>query len=310
MGVKVYFVYEGEGPETEAIVGERKGREAYKAKITLPDGWMSGPVEKLLTFYCSTYSKKFPDAPLDAANMFLRVGAVDLPVTGITSAYVQEHNDILVLHRKPEVVATTNVEGTVVCGNFGCGKRFKPEDNAEDACHHHAKGPVFHDTYKYWGCCPDQKALDWEDFEAIPKCVVGAHATSDKPVTFQSPNQGITNTALSSDQVAAMSQQQQQAVPAGMEGGKPRTGPREFEEGKPADEPGPIAEDGTAKCRNYGCGKRFVVDDNTATSCHYHAAGPVFWDTYKYWKCCPDQKHIDFDDFAKVQGCTVGEHRR
>jgi hypothetical protein len=36
----------------------------------------------------------------------------------------------------------------------------------------------------------------------------------------------------------------------------------------------------------------------------------VFWDTYKYWKCCPDRKHMDFDDFAKVEGCTTGPHKR
>jgi hypothetical protein len=307
MGVKVYFVYDGEGAED--IVGERMGREAYKAKITLPDSWMAGPAEKLLTFYCSTYNKKFPETPLDPAVMYLRVGTVSVPLTGVTSAFVQEHNDILVLHRAPEVVVAAAQDGSLVCGNFGCGKRFTPEDNSETACHHHAKGPVFHDTYKFWGCCPDQKAMDWEDFEAITKCVVGPHAVASKPVSFQSPNQTITNTALSAEQ-AAMAAQTQQAPAAPMMDGKPRTGPREFEEGRQGDEPGPIAEDGTAKCRNYGCGKRFAVADNTANACSFHSAGPVFHDTYKYWKCCPDRKHIDFDDFAKIEGCTVGQHKR
>jgi hypothetical protein len=306
MGVKVYFNYDGEGPQGVEILGQRLGREEYKAKITLPDSWMAGPVERLLTFFVQTYNKKFPDKPLSVDEMKLVIGDVELPVGGIASQFVQEHNDILVLHRPRPVEVAAGPPGSLVCGNFGCGKRFMPAENSDTACHHHAKGPVFHDTAKYWGCCPSHKALDWEQFEAIPRCVIGPHAVSDRAVTFQSPN-SITNTALSADQVAAMS------PPAAMmtDDGPRRTGPREFEGAAAvASEPGPIAEDGTARCRNFGCQQRFVVADNSDTACRFHAAGPVFWDTYKYWKCCPDRKHMDFDDFAKVEGCTTGPHKR
>jgi hypothetical protein len=33
--------------------------------------------------------------------------------------------------------------------------------------------PVFHETAKYWACCPNKKAYDWDDFQNIPGCLVG-----------------------------------------------------------------------------------------------------------------------------------------
>lgn len=305
MGIKVYFNYEGEGDVANTIMSSRMDREAYKAKITIPDGWLAGPCEKLLAFFVQTYNKKFSGKELVEAEMRLRVGDVELPVAGTVSQFVQEHNDIYVEHRVKVVTTTAAPEGSVVCGNFGCGQRYMPDDNHDTACHYHAKGPVFHDTHKYWGCCPDQKALDWEDFEAIPKCMVGHHAQVDRTVTFQSPNT-ILNQALSAEQAAAMASG---APNAGSSvDGPRRTGPREFELHEQTDV-GAVDADGTGRCRNPGCGKRFVVSENNENACQYHCAGPVFWDTYKYWKCCPDKKHIDFDDFAKVEGCTRGPHK-
>jgi len=310
MGVKVYLKYDGEGPESVPVCGQRLGREAFKAKITLPDSWMAGPAEKVLNFFCQTYNKKFPEKPLNPEDMTLKVGDVTISPSGTVSQYVQEHNDVLLVHKPlPTEVAEADTAGTLICSNFGCGKRYKPEENADGSCHHHAKGPVFHDTYKYWGCCPEQKAYDWEQFEAIPKCVISSHCTTDRQVTFTSPN-AIANQALSAEQLQAMTRPQAAAAGPMMEGGKPRNGPREFDEGRLADEPGPIAPDGTAKCRNNGCQQRFDVATNNDTACRYHSAGPVFWDTYKFWKCCPDRKHIDFDDFAKVEGCCTGPHKR
>lgn len=303
MGVKVYFVYDGEGDAP--IAGSRLGREAYKAKITLPDGWMSGPCEKLRSFFTSTYNKKFADKALVEDDLTLHVGPVALPMDGIVSNFVSEYNDILVRHKPPVSEVAAAPEGSLVCGNFGCGKRFLPDENNDGACEHHAKGPVFHDTFKYWGCCPDQRALDWEEFEKIPKCSKGAHVVSDRPVSFASAP--VENTALSTDQLAAMQAQQAQAAPAGDD--KPRTGPREFEEAVHAKQAPQQVVDGKAKCRNYACQQPFVVADNNDAACVHHTGGPVFHDTYKYWACCPDKKCIEFDDFVKVPGCATGPHK-
>jgi hypothetical protein len=36
----------------------------------------------------------------------------------------------------------------------------------------HKSPPVFHETAKWWSCCPQKKAYDWETFQDIPGCVV------------------------------------------------------------------------------------------------------------------------------------------
>jgi CHORD len=60
----------------------------------------------------------------------------------------------------------------VACTHFGCKQRFPPDGPYPD-CIYHAKPPVFHETAKYWACCPGKKAYDWEDFERIPGCQRG-----------------------------------------------------------------------------------------------------------------------------------------
>ncbi len=44
--------------------------------------------------------------------------------------------------------------------------------------------PIFHETAKWWSCCPEKKAFDWEAFQAVPGCKVGKHST-EKPGTCQ-----------------------------------------------------------------------------------------------------------------------------
>jgi len=60
-------------------------------------------------------------------------------------------------------------------------------------------------------------------------------------------------------------------------------------------------------CTNNGCGKSYDPAENNDTACHYHPKGPVFHEGLKGWGCC-DKKVIDFDDFMKIPGCTVGPH--
>jgi hypothetical protein len=33
--------------------------------------------------------------------------------------------------------------------------------------------PVFHETVKFWSCCPNKKAYDWEEFRMLPACRSG-----------------------------------------------------------------------------------------------------------------------------------------
>lgn len=308
MGIKVYFDYQGEPPsEQRDIVGTRKGRESYRVKITLPDKWLSGPCAKLLSFFCDTYNSKFPDKVLVEADMQLRCGSSEaLPMDGIVSNFVFEYNDVLVVHKLQDLSKAKRPEGALTCTNYGCGKFYVPEENHAEACRAHSKPPIFHDTHKYWACCPDRKALDWEQFEAIPSCTIGPHSTKVSAVDFkQSAQTPLTHVPLTEQQIQSL----QGVAPTSAEGGAGKRGPREFEGAQQtAQKPQEII-DGKATCRNFGCQKQFVVAENNDAACTYHKEGPVFWDTYKYWKCCPHRKGADFNDFVAIPGCCTGPHK-
>lgn len=61
------------------------------------------------------------------------------------------------------------------CKNFGCQKKYMDKDNHSKACQHHSKPPIFHETRKYWACCPTSIAWDWDSFTAIPGCAFSKH---------------------------------------------------------------------------------------------------------------------------------------
>jgi len=304
--MKVYFQYDGEPSlDNGEIEGSRMQREAYKVKITLPEKWITGPCSQLLTFFISQFNKKFPDKLMVDADMQLQVGEVVLPLSAEVRSHVQEYNDIVVVHKAKAKAKFVAPPGSLLCTNFGCGVYFLPSANTDDSCQHHEQGPVFHDTAKYWACCPARKALDWEEFEAIPKCKRGPHATTNKPISFK--QEALTAVALTAEQKAAV--EGGASTTATYESGPRRTGPREFE-GALHGQSGPQQIiDGKANCRNFGCQKTFIVAENNDTACTYHAEGPVFWDTYKYWKCCPQRKCAEFDDFVRIPGCLTGPHR-
>ena len=64
------------------------------------------------------------------------------------------------------------LKNTVQCTRFGCKNRF-PRGGPYPDCRYHKSPPVFHETAKFWSCCPNKKAYDWEDFQNIPGCQTG-----------------------------------------------------------------------------------------------------------------------------------------
>ena len=34
---------------------------------------------------------------------------------------------------------------------------------------------MFHDTLKFWSCCPEKKCFEFDTFMAVPGCVTGFH---------------------------------------------------------------------------------------------------------------------------------------
>jgi hypothetical protein len=71
------------------------------------------------------------------------------------------------LKKKQEELAST-----VSCTHFGCNQRF-PAGGPYPDCRYHKMPPVFHETAKYWACCPNKKAYDWDDFQSLPGCETG-----------------------------------------------------------------------------------------------------------------------------------------
>jgi hypothetical protein len=67
-------------------------------------------------------------------------------------------------------------DGKFRCVNFGCQQEYLEEQNTDASCQHHNGPPVFHDTGKYWTCCPKNVKYDFDDFLKVPGCVKSKHS--------------------------------------------------------------------------------------------------------------------------------------
>lgn len=67
--------------------------------------------------------------------------------------------------------AAQREDGKVRCKNFGCNRYFTRGEQVP--CQYHKSPPIFHETAKWWSCCPNNKAYDFDQFMAIPGCVEG-----------------------------------------------------------------------------------------------------------------------------------------
>ena len=135
--------------------------------------------------------------PLDEANLHLAIrkdgGDAEssahplLPVgsDAVTIESVPDRANVYIMHgpsRTVEEMAAEQKEAlekekaekanTVACQHFGCKNRF-PKGGPYPECSYHKSPPVFHETAKFWSCCPNKKAYDWEEFQTIPGCCTG-----------------------------------------------------------------------------------------------------------------------------------------
>jgi hypothetical protein len=69
--------------------------------------------------------------------------------------------------------STVNKKDLAACTHFGCKNRFPKGGPYPQNCVYHKSPPIFHETAKYWSCCPQKKAYDWDEFQAIPGCQTG-----------------------------------------------------------------------------------------------------------------------------------------
>jgi hypothetical protein len=166
-------------------------------KITLPKSWKSGPTSQLLSQFIESYNgnASFADNQLQESEMHLSIRQVvgtsaetelvPLASNAVVLEAILDRADVYICHgpsftleekaaEAAEVVRKRQEElaSTVACTHFGCKKRFPPGGPYPE-CQHHILPPVFHETAKFWSCCPNKKAYDFDDFQAIPGCEIG-----------------------------------------------------------------------------------------------------------------------------------------
>lgn len=133
------------------------------------------------------------ETPLTADQLHLALRETDgdksslvsLPSDAVVIEKIPDRADVYIMHGAAKSVADIQQEeaeakaahaqqlkNTVACTHFGCQNRF-PRGGPYPECRYHKSPPVFHETAKFWSCCPQKKAYDWETFQEIPGCVTG-----------------------------------------------------------------------------------------------------------------------------------------
>lgn len=165
-------------------------------KITLPKSWKNGPVSNLISQFVESYNVKFSESnPLSEKDIHLcfrkTIGQSDktklVPLCSDDTVIdeIPDRGDVYICHGSSTTKAERDaaeksekeekqqsLKNTVACKHFGCQNRF-PKGGPYPKCIYHKMPPVFHETAKYWACCPQKKAYDWDDFQNIPGCCTG-----------------------------------------------------------------------------------------------------------------------------------------
>ena len=171
-------------------------------KITLPKSWKNGPSSKLLNQFVESYNggKEGESNSLDSDGMHLALRRSsssadkddnatnlleDVPSDGIIIETITDREDVYVCHGPSRTVDEIRAERQAKldkekeaqknlskCVHFGCNNRF-PKGGPYPDCKYHSGPPVFHETAKFWSCCPNKKAYDWDSFQCLPTCQTG-----------------------------------------------------------------------------------------------------------------------------------------
>ena len=169
-------------------------------KITLPKSWKSGPTSRLLGQFVESYNGgkegQLNTLELDSLHLSSRhptsntaddkkAELKDLPSDGIVVELISDREDVYICHGPSRTSKEINAERQAEidrkkeavkhlssCVHFGCNQRF-PKGGPYPECKYHSGPPVFHETAKFWSCCPNKKAYDWEQFQSLPACQSG-----------------------------------------------------------------------------------------------------------------------------------------
>lgn len=175
-------------------------------KITLPKSWKNGPASRLLTQFVESYNSSktvvdeknvlFSDVnPLDESTLHIAmekygketllasylkpIGSDAIIITTISdraNLYIRHGHSQTTAKLEPisntATAASNDNSNLAHCSHFGCQQKF-PRGGPYPECTYHISPPVFHETAKFWSCCPNKKAYDWDDFQSIPGCQTG-----------------------------------------------------------------------------------------------------------------------------------------
>lgn len=183
---------------------DNEDTELWKSlKITLPKSWKSGPTSKLVGQFAESYNASEALGgrnPLDPDQLHLALRQHDgekstmvpLASDAVVLDTIADRADVYILHGAAQTVAEVQEaaaeerrrqqeeqKNSVQCTRFGCKNRF-PKGGPYPPCQYHKAPPVFHETAKFWSCCPHKKAYDWEDFQNIPGCETAEACTEVK----------------------------------------------------------------------------------------------------------------------------------
>lgn len=173
-------------------------------KMTMPKKLVNGPASDVVKFAVDHYNKqeKYASNPLDTSQFHLKLaGGHHIDNAGIVADHFRGGDELHMMStyegataqvRPPPSTAPTNptptattqakkdprADGKVRCRNFGCNRFFDP-NAAPEECVYHKAAPIFHETAKWWSCCPHAKSYDFEGFQATPGCERGFHSASD-----------------------------------------------------------------------------------------------------------------------------------
>ena len=300
---------------------EPEGREEKTSKIVVPAKWTTTKmISDVIELFAKAYNTKNPDNLIVTSQVHLINSEKDKIYSNvICGTMLGDHSDYYikegVYERGNKVTSNENdTKNKLRCKNYGCQKYYDDDDtNHNDSCTHHTGPPVFHDTSKYWSCCPNKKAYDFDSFQEIVGCAKGKHSQTNIGLSISaSPNATATVNTTDNNSSNALPTTVLKSI-SDYNSNNPEASSAASSASKmigaAAIRKSSRKEDGFhAKCQRRGCQKDFKISENTNTSCCYHSGQPIFHDAVKFWSCCANTKCYDFDEFMAVKGCCVGQH--
>merc|ERR1719356_1214360 len=164
-------------------------------KMTLPKSWKSGPTSRLLEQFVQSYNggNEGQSNPLEVGSLHLSTRRPNngdheekelkhIPSDGVVIETIPDREDVYICHGASRTAAEIDAEKQASvkkkkqankdlarCVRYGCNNRF-PKGGPYPPCQYHRGPPVFHETAKFWSCCPNKKAYDWDEFQRLPFC--------------------------------------------------------------------------------------------------------------------------------------------